>query len=205
MSKKSLKASAGYPIACAPVFCKSADVAGMWVGFAIRSLFPVWILYGVAADDSQPAKRLRTDGTELEEDFIASNKMDFTLPVVLPNLGDKYGGKLTGQTLQVKVKLTDKVREAHQQHCSACMLLYLLQHLRAVIDRTGSPTTALQCLHAVVCLGASALCRDRLFFVWRRLSNAPLSIVCIITTATLDDGSPTTVLPLDQCYHSHAH
>lgn len=61
------------------------------------------------SDDSQPAKRLRTDGTELEEDFIASNKMDFTLPVVLPNLGDKYGGKLTGQTLQVKVKLTDKV------------------------------------------------------------------------------------------------
>ena len=45
----------------------------------------------------------------LEEDFIVGKKMEFVLPIQLPSLGEKYGGKLTGQVIRVNVKLTDKI------------------------------------------------------------------------------------------------
>lgn len=65
----------------------------------------------VPAEEEQPSKRLRSDGMVVETDFIKENPMEFTLTILLPTLPGKYGGKLTGQTLSLPVKLTDKTSE----------------------------------------------------------------------------------------------
>merc|ERR1719272_1243212 len=83
--------------------------AGVGAGAAAAGVPPSRARPAAAiALDVPVAKRARTDGLKREEDFIAENPMDFTLSVVMPT-SEKYGGKMTGQTIAVAVQLTDKV------------------------------------------------------------------------------------------------
>ena len=73
-------------------------------------------------DDDRPTKRLRTDGFVDEQDWIDSNPMDFTVEVQCPVIEGKYDGGLSGQTLPIEVKLTDKVSTLKAKIQAACSI-----------------------------------------------------------------------------------
>lgn len=56
-----------------------------------------------------PAKRQRTDGLLLEEDFIAEARIKNLLLQVTVPVSTKYGGMMSGQTMQIAVAITDRV------------------------------------------------------------------------------------------------